>query len=88
MLHLNENVNIKYIVEKLGGWKCLESKPKKRRFEVEANENISDCIDRMEREGYTPVRRMEEPVFQEVIKNGKKDVEYLEQRIIFEGKLK
>lgn len=66
----------------------MESKPKKKRFEVEQNESISDCLDRMEKDGYTPVRRMEEPVFQEVMKNGKKDVEYLEQRIVFEGILK
>jgi hypothetical protein len=66
----------------------LSNKPKKKRFEVEADENISDCLDRMENEGYMPVRRMEEPVFKEVIKNGKKDVEFHEQRIVFEGILK
>ncbi len=64
-----------------------KSKPKKKKFEVLENESISDCLDRMKKEGYMPVRRMEEPVFQEKTQNGKKDVEYLRQKVIFEGKL-
>lgn len=64
-----------------------KNKPKKKKFEVLENESISDCLDRMQKEGYMPVRRMEEPVFQEKTQNGKKDVEYLRQKVIFEGKL-
>ncbi|WHY72752.1 NETI motif-containing protein [Fictibacillus enclensis] len=65
----------------------MDKKPKKKKFEVEPGETISDCLDRMAGEGYSPVRRMEEPVFKEVKKNGKMVQEYYEQRIVFEGKL-
>jgi hypothetical protein len=64
-----------------------KNKPKKKKFEVLENESISDCLDRMQKEGYMPVRRMEEPVFQENSQKGKKDVEYLRQKVVFEGKL-
>ncbi|ALA51798.1 NETI motif-containing protein [Shouchella clausii] len=58
-------------------------KPKKQTFEVGANETISDCLARMEREGYRPVRRIEKPVFAQ--KNSKAEPEYVRQRIVFEG---
>ncbi|WP_349409286.1 NETI motif-containing protein [Pseudalkalibacillus sp. SCS-8] len=64
-----------------------KKKPKKKKFEVQENESIADCLDRMKEEGYMPVRRMEEPVFQESKQKGKKDVEYLRQKVVFEGKL-
>ncbi|MDV2685669.1 NETI motif-containing protein [Alkalihalophilus sp. As8PL] len=62
-------------------------KKKKLKFEVGENETITDCLDRMQKEGYQPVRRMEEPVFEEKKKG--KQVEYvpIRQKIIFEGKL-
>lgn len=62
-------------------------KPTKRKFEVMENESIDQCLDRMKKEGYMPVRRMEEPVFQEVTKNGEDTVEPCGRRIVFEGKL-
>ncbi|MGG1572616.1 NETI motif-containing protein [Fictibacillus sp. NRS-1165] len=65
----------------------MDKKPNKKKFEVQPGETISDCLDRMAEEGYSPVRRMEEPVFKEVKKNGKTVQEYHEQRIVFEGKL-
>ncbi|MCK6255362.1 NETI motif-containing protein [Fictibacillus sp. KIGAM418] len=65
----------------------MDKKPNKKKFEVQPGETISDCIDRMAEEGYSPVRRMEEPVFKEVKKNGKIEQEYHEQRIVFEGKI-
>lgn len=34
-------------------------------FQVEENETISDCIDRMKAEGYMPAGRREEPLFEE-----------------------
>lgn len=58
-------------------------KPKKKKFKVEDTENLSECLDRMRAEGYTPVRRMEQPVFIE--KGGKRIVDH--QETIFEGKL-
>ncbi len=64
-----------------------KNKPKKKKFEVLENETIASCLDRMKAEGYVPVRRMEEPVFQENSRNGKKEVEVLRQKVTFEGKL-
>lgn len=63
------------------------SKPKKLKFEVKENETIDQCLDRMRAEGYFPVRRMEEPVFQEVERDGEIIVEPCGRKIVFEGKL-
>ena len=60
--------------------------PRRRSFEVMENESISDCLDRMEKEGYKPSRRIEEPIFQEVIKDGNKEILPIGKKIIFEGK--
>ncbi|CEG25399.1 NETI motif-containing protein [Bacillus sp. B-jedd] len=38
---------------------------KKIRFEVMDNESIDECLERMKKEGYTPVRRIEKPIFKE-----------------------
>lgn len=62
--------------------------PKKKKFEVLPGETISACLERMEKEGYVPSRRMEEPIFHEVAKDGKTVIEPCGRRIIFEGKLK
>lgn len=63
------------------------AKKKKMKFEVGENESIGDCLERMQKEGYQPVRRMEEPVFEEKKKG--RQVEYIpvRQKIVFEGKL-
>ncbi|KHD85425.1 NETI motif-containing protein [Heyndrickxia ginsengihumi] len=58
----------------------------KKQFELLENESISDCLARMEAEGYQPVKRIEKPIFQEVNKNGKKEFEPIARKIIFEGK--
>lgn len=55
---------------------------KKKKFYVDEKETIDACLDRMKKEGYIPVRRMEEPVLKET----KKGVEVAYQRIVFEGK--
>lgn len=52
-------------------------------FEVEENETIEQCLDRMKEQGYMPVGRREEPVFHEV--NGEPTV--LRQKIMFKGVL-
>lgn len=65
----------------------MDKKPSKKKFVVGAGETLSDCLDRMAKEGYTPVRRMEEPVFHEVKRNGRMEPEVKEQRIVFDGKL-
>jgi hypothetical protein len=64
-----------------------KNKPPKKKFRVEENETIDQCLDRMKVEGYTPIRRIEEPVFQEIVNDGLKDVEPCGRTIIFEGKM-
>lgn len=63
-------------------------KKKKERFVVEEGETIDDCLSRMEKLGYTPIRRMEEPVLKEVKVDGKIEIEVAYQRIVFEGILR
>ncbi|QQK79268.1 NETI motif-containing protein [Salicibibacter cibi] len=57
---------------------------KKITYEVEKNETIAECLDRIARDGYEPVRRMEKPVFRE----GNNEVEVAEQRVQFEARKK
>ncbi|WP_031539707.1 NETI motif-containing protein [Niallia sp. JL1B1071] len=58
---------------------------KKKRFEVQMNETINDCLERMKKEGYTPIKRMEKPVFKEIKVNGQMSYEPVSQQIIFEA---
>ncbi|UAK18000.1 NETI motif-containing protein [Sporolactobacillus terrae] len=37
----------------------------KKQFTVGDHESLAQCLDRMKREGYLPVRRIEKPVFRE-----------------------
>ncbi|MCP8970722.1 NETI motif-containing protein [Ectobacillus ponti] len=60
----------------------------KKRFEVLEHESIDQCLQRMEQEGYAPSRRMEEPIFHEVERDGEVVVEPFGRKIIFEGKRK
>ncbi|CDR26435.1 NETI motif-containing protein [Staphylococcus schweitzeri] len=53
------------------------------KFKVNENETIADCLSRMKKQGYMPVKRLEKPVFQEQ-KDG--TVEVSHQEIIFVGK--
>ena len=57
----------------------------KKKFQVMEGEAISDCLKRMEQEGYRPVRRIEKPVFKEEKKKGKTEYMPISQKIIFEG---
>ena len=63
------------------------AKPKKQRFELMENETIDACLDRMKKEGYFPVKRVEKPIFKEVIIDGKTEYEPVSRQIIFEGQL-
>ncbi|MFK3939135.1 NETI motif-containing protein [Alkalihalobacillus sp. NPDC078783] len=58
------------------------AKKRKQQFSVAPEESLADCLDRMKKEGYRPVRRMEKPVFKE---NGSKTPVISHQQIIFEG---
>ncbi|KRG11629.1 NETI motif-containing protein [Lederbergia galactosidilytica] len=57
----------------------------KKDFEVLENESIEECLQRMEKEGYTPIKRSEKPIFKEEKRNGK--VEYVPhlRKIVFKG---
>ncbi|GGI13589.1 MULTISPECIES: NETI motif-containing protein [Gottfriedia] len=59
----------------------------KKKFEVLEHETINDCLKRMEAEGYTPVKRMEVPIFSEQMINGKIEIEPSGRKIVFEGKI-
>ncbi|WP_338787773.1 NETI motif-containing protein [Metabacillus sp. FJAT-53654] len=65
----------------------MTSKPKKQKFIVEDNETIDDCLDRMRQEGYFPVRRMEQPIFKEEIRDNIVEHVPCGRMIVFEGKL-
>ncbi|MEI5907352.1 NETI motif-containing protein [Bacillus spongiae] len=58
----------------------------KKRFEVKESESIEDCLARMKQEGYVPVKRIEKPIFKEVIQKGVKSYEPIGSQIMFEGK--
>ncbi|PSL47032.1 NETI protein [Salsuginibacillus halophilus] len=62
-------------------------KPKKQKYEVKENESITDCLDRIAADGYRAVRRMEEPVFEEVTGENGTDYVPVRQAIVFEAKL-
>jgi hypothetical protein len=63
------------------------SKKSKQKFAVEDGETISQCLDRMSEEGYSPRRRIEEPIFHEVFIGGKLEKVVKKQKIVFEGRL-
>ncbi|MCA1032933.1 NETI motif-containing protein [Bacillus timonensis] len=65
----------------------MVNKPSKKKFEVGPNETIGDCLDRMKAEGYMPVRRIEEPIFQEVKVDNQIEVEPCGRKIVFEGRI-
>ncbi|OHY72262.1 NETI motif-containing protein [Priestia aryabhattai] len=64
----------------------MGKKSKKVLYELQENETIASCLDRMKKDGYMPVRRMEKPIFEEKEINGKKDYVLVKQQIVFEGK--
>ena len=65
----------------------MTSKLKKKKFVVEENETIDDCLNRMSKEGYMPVRRTEQPIFKEEIRNNVVEQIPCGRMITFEGKL-
>ncbi|MEW9051644.1 MAG: NETI motif-containing protein [Neobacillus sp.] len=60
---------------------------KKLQFEVQENETIDDCLERMKKQGYVPIRRTEKPIFQEVIKGTETFYEPVGRQIVFEAKV-
>jgi hypothetical protein len=60
---------------------------KKMKFEVEENESIEACLNRMKQQGYVPVRRTEKPIFQEVKKGNETIYEPVGRQIVFDAQL-
>jgi hypothetical protein len=58
---------------------------KKMKFEVQENETIDQCLDRMKKLGYSPTRRTEKPIFQEIISGNEKEYKPVGRQIIFEA---
>ncbi|MHC0039439.1 NETI motif-containing protein [Pseudoneobacillus sp. C159] len=59
----------------------------KMQFEVEENESIADCLERMKKAGYMPIRRTEKPIFQEVKNGNETSYQPIGRQIVFEAKL-
>ncbi|MFE8701299.1 NETI motif-containing protein [Cytobacillus sp. FJAT-54145] len=62
------------------------SKGNKKVFEVLENETISQCMDRIQSEGYTPFRRTEKPIFKEIMNGDTVSYEPIGRQILFEAK--
>jgi hypothetical protein len=60
---------------------------KKQKFEVQENESIEACLNRMKQQGYVPVRRTEKPIFREVKKGNETIYEPVGREIVFEAQL-
>jgi hypothetical protein len=58
---------------------------KKMQFEVQDNESIDDCLERMKKLGYLPIRRTEKPIFQEVVNGKEISYEPVGRQIVFEA---
>ncbi|WP_390622176.1 NETI motif-containing protein [Bacillus tuaregi] len=59
-------------------------KQKKVTYEVQENETVADCLNRIQQDGYTPVRRTEVPIFSEKIAGKEVTYEPTGRKIIFE----
>ncbi|MFB6468570.1 NETI motif-containing protein [Cytobacillus sp. Hz8] len=58
----------------------------KQLFEVLESETIEECLERMKKAGYMPIRRIEKPIFKEVKKGNETIYEPVGRQIVFEGK--
>ena len=54
-------------------------------FEVQDKESIDDCLERMKKLGYVPIRRTEKPIFQEVVNGKEISYEPVGRQIVFEA---
>lgn len=57
----------------------------KKQFEVQDNETIDQCLERIKREGYTVIQRIEKPIFREEIKDNEVIYVPVKQKIIFQA---
>ena len=35
----------------------------KMKYEVQEDETVAECLDRIKKDGYTPIKRVEKPIF-------------------------
>lgn len=52
---------------------------------MQENETIDQCLERIKQAGYTPMRRIEKPIFKEIKKGNTADYEPIGRQIIFEA---
>lgn len=62
----------------------MGKKQQKVIYEVQENETVSDCLDRIQKDGYTPIRKTEVPIFQEKTEGIEVSYEPIGRQIIFE----
>lgn len=58
----------------------------KKQFEVQENESIEECLHRIKVEGYTPIKRIEKPIFKEIKEGTSVTYEPTGRYIVFEAK--
>jgi hypothetical protein len=59
----------------------------KKVYEVEENETVSQCLDRIKKDGYMPVKRIEKPIFQEKVAEDGVSYEPVARKIVFEVRM-
>ena len=57
----------------------------KKKFEAAEGETLDAVLDRIKAAGYMPVRRTEQPVFEERVINGNKEYVPISRKIVFEA---
>jgi hypothetical protein len=59
-------------------------KQKKLTYEVQDHETIDQCLDRIQKDGYLPIKRIEKPIFQEKMQNNQMIYEPIDSQVLFE----
>lgn len=58
----------------------------KQKFEVQEHETIDQCLERIQKAGYMPIKRIEKPIFQENRQGTDVTYKPIGRHIIFEAK--
>ena len=61
-----------------------KANPKKLTYEVQEHESINQCLDRIQKDGYFPIKRIEKPIFQEKVDQDQIGYEPVGRQIVFE----
>jgi len=62
----------------------MKKENQKKIYEVLEHETIDQCLERIQKEGYTPIRRVEKPIFQEKMEDKQVTYEPAGRQIVFE----